>query len=129
MLKQTKIITFATEQPQYSYRREDRRFYKREVEFPKHSNERTLQLIVHSYAGAGMNIMNEEDANVGLQSYLVHGLGGFMGKPSHNALARLGAAYKRLWLAKFAIPEVAESKRTIQEEIALHNYMVAHQWD
>ena len=129
MFKQTKIVTFPNEQPKYSYMREDRRFYKREVEFPKHSNERTLQLIVHSYAGAGMNIMNEEDANVGLQSYLVHGLGGFMGKPSHNTLARLGAAYKRLWLAKFALPEVAESPRSRKAAAELHNYQVAHQWD
>lgn len=121
MLKQTKIITFPNEQPTYWLMREDRRFYKREVEFPKRTHESTLQLIVHSYAGAGMNIMNEEDANVGLQSYLVHGLGGFMGKPSHNTLARLGAAYKRLWLAKFALPEIAESPRTLSEEIKLHN--------
>ena len=121
MLKQTKIVTFPNEQPTYWLRREDRRFYSREAEFPKRTNESTLQLIVHSYAGAGMNMMNEEDANVGLQSYLVHGLGGFMGKPSHNTLARLGAAYKRLWLAKFALPEVAESPRTLAEEIKLHN--------
>jgi hypothetical protein len=121
MLKQTKIVTFPNEQPQYNYMREDRRFYRREVEYPKHSNERTLQLIVHSYASAGMNMMNEEDANVGLLSYLVHGLGGFMGKPSHDTLARLGAAYKRLWLSKFALPEVAESPRTLSEEIILHN--------
>jgi len=121
MLKQTKIITFPNEQSTYWLRRENRHFYKREVEFPKHSNERTLQLIVHSYAGAGMNMMNEEDANVGLQSYLVHGLGGFMGKPTHNALARLGAAYKRLWLSKFALPEVAESPRSLKESVELHN--------
>lgn len=128
MIAQTKIITFPTEQSSYSYRREDRRFYSRKAEYPERTHESTLQLIVHGYNSVGLNIMTEKDENVGLQSYLVHGLGGFMGKIDHDKLARIGRKYRELWLSKFALPQYA-TPVTQADLISQNNHMSAHQWD
>jgi len=124
MITQTKIIAcnFLT------YFRYSRPYYRRDAEYPPHSHERTLQLIVHGYNSVGLNIMTEKDENVGLQSYLVHGLGGFMGRIDHDKLARIGRKYKELWLSKFALPQYA-TPVTQADVINQNNHMAAHQWD
>lgn len=123
MITQIKIIVVNIRDFRYS-----RPYYRHDSEYPERTHESTLQLIVHGYNWVGLNIMTEEDANVGLQSYLVHGLGGFMGKIDHDKLARIGRKYKELWLSNFALPQYA-TPVTQADLINQNNHMAAHQWD